>query len=104
MRFTPFAIERYFATHEFSARHLLSSSDCEALTLVEVLALADDEVRARWEALRLGYTESQGDPLLRREVAGLYAGIEPDEVLEVLGLSLGFYAIERTNLCFEFDK
>ena len=28
----------------------------------------------------------------------------PDEVLKVLGFSLDFYTIERTNLCFEFDK
>ena len=28
----------------------------------------------------------------------------PDEVLKALGLSLGLYTIERTNLCFEFDK
>jgi hypothetical protein len=28
----------------------------------------------------------------------------PDEVLDVLGLSLTPHAIERTNLCFEFDK
>jgi radical SAM-linked protein len=28
----------------------------------------------------------------------------PDEVLEVLGLALDPHSIERTNLCFEFDK
>jgi radical SAM-linked protein len=28
----------------------------------------------------------------------------PDQVLEALGLSLAPHAIERTNLCFEFDK
>ncbi len=28
----------------------------------------------------------------------------PDEVLDALGLSVAPYAIERTNLCFEFDK
>ncbi len=84
MRITPFAIERYFARYEFHARHLLSSSDCEALTLREVLELADDESRALWYGLRLGYTESQGLPLLRREVARSYRGVEPGEVLEVV--------------------
>jgi hypothetical protein len=34
MRIAPFALERYFARHEFSARYLLSSSDCEALPQV----------------------------------------------------------------------
>jgi hypothetical protein len=28
----------------------------------------------------------------------------PDQVLEALGLSLAPHAIERTNLCLEFDK
>ncbi|MDN5280587.1 MAG: hypothetical protein PWR01_4552, partial [Clostridiales bacterium] len=28
----PFALERYFARHEFSARYLLGSSDPEAMT------------------------------------------------------------------------
>lgn len=28
----------------------------------------------------------------------------PSEVLEALGLSLGVHTMERTNLCFEFDK
>jgi aspartate/methionine/tyrosine aminotransferase len=84
MRITPFAIERVFARHEFSARYLLSSSDCESLSLREVLDLADDEARRLWEGLRLGYTESLGLPLLRREVASTYDGVEPDEVLEVV--------------------
>jgi aspartate/methionine/tyrosine aminotransferase len=84
MKITPFAIERYFARYEFSARHLLSSSDCESLTLAEVLASADDEMRQLWERLSLGYTESPGLPLLRREIAGLYDDLDADEVLEVV--------------------
>ena len=28
----------------------------------------------------------------------------PDQVLEALGLSLGVHTMERTNLCFQFDK
>jgi aspartate/methionine/tyrosine aminotransferase len=82
MKITPFAIERYFARHEFSARYLLSSSDCEALTQTEVLERADAETKGLWDRLSLGYTESPGLPLLRREIAGLYAGVDADEVLE----------------------
>jgi hypothetical protein len=59
----PFKLERFFARYEFKVRYLLSSSDCESLTLPELLALADDEARSRWQRLSLGYTESQGDPL-----------------------------------------
>ena len=41
----PFALERFFARHEFSARYLLSSSDCEGLTMAELLSWADDNTR-----------------------------------------------------------
>ena len=64
MEIATFQLERYFAKHEFSARHLLSSSDCEALSMMELLGLADSEMTRLWAELRLGYTESSGHPLL----------------------------------------
>jgi aspartate/methionine/tyrosine aminotransferase len=82
MHIEPFALERYFARYEFSARYLLSSSDCDGMPLHELLGYADDEARGLWDNLTLGYTESQGLPLLRQEIAGLYDGITPDQVLE----------------------
>ena len=82
MDIKPFALERYFARHEFTARHLLSSSDCDGLPMAELLSWADDETRSLWDGLALGYTESEGHPLLRREIAGLYEGVAPDEVVE----------------------
>lgn len=84
MRPEPFHLERYMARYEFSARHLVSSSDCESYAMAEVVSWADEECRGLWEALRLGYTESQGLPLLRREIAGMYATVSQDEVLEVV--------------------
>ncbi len=77
----PFHLERYFARYEFSARWLLSSSDCDGLPLTDLLAMADAETRALWDHLTLGYTESLGHPLLREEIAGLYSGITPDQCL-----------------------
>ncbi len=65
----PFALERFFARHEFSARYLLSASDCQGLAMADLVAGADDELRRRWETLTLGYTESQGLPELRAEIA-----------------------------------
>ncbi len=77
----PFKLERYFAQYEFKVRYLLSASDCESLSLPELLALADPDSLAQWEQLRLGYTESQGLPTLRAEVARLYQTLTPDNVL-----------------------
>ena len=67
----PFLLERYFARFEFTTRHLLASSDCEALSLAELLELADDADRAAWGGMRLGYTESQGLPELRERIAAV---------------------------------
>ncbi len=85
VRIAEFALERYFARWEFAAEHLLCASDVEGYPMAELLALADDETRALWDGLRLGYTESTGHPLLRAEIASLYETIEPDGVLTFAG-------------------
>jgi aspartate/methionine/tyrosine aminotransferase len=90
----PFKLERYFAQHEFSARYLLSASDCETLSVAELLALADDDGRRRWDTLRLGYTESQGDPALRAAAAAQYDTIDPDQVLVAAPEELIFIAMQ----------
>lgn len=81
MPITPFKLERYFARHEFSAKYLLSASDCESLTMAELLQMATPESRELWDSLNLGYTESPGHLLLRTEVAKLHERIAPDQVL-----------------------
>lgn len=81
MSISPFKLERYFAQHEFTAKYLLSPSDCESLSLRELLHLADPDSLTLWNELKLGYTESPGHPLLRAEIARLYRNITPDDVL-----------------------
>jgi aspartate/methionine/tyrosine aminotransferase len=85
MRIADFALERYFARWEFAVSHLLCASDVQGYPMAELLEMADDEARGLWEDLQLGYTESTGHPLLRREIASLYTTIEPDEVLTFAG-------------------
>lgn len=77
----PFALERYFARHEFSARYLLSCSDCQALSLNELIGMADDESMDLWRNLTLGYTESPGHPLLRQSITGLYDSVDAADIL-----------------------
>jgi aspartate/methionine/tyrosine aminotransferase len=84
MQIPAFQLERYFARYEFSARYLLSSSDCEPLSMRELLSLADAEMLAAWEDLKLGYTESWGHPLLREEIARIYEQISSEEILTVV--------------------
>ena len=80
MKLPPFKLERYFAKYEFSTEYLLCSSDCESMSIADLLALesgADERFQQTW----LGYTESQGDPKLRQAICGLYTTIQPEQVL-----------------------
>ena len=78
-----FKLGCYLAEHELSVKHWLGS-DAEKLTMKEVLDMADDECKALWDNLSLGYTDSQGHPLLLREIATLYPGLGPDDIIEVM--------------------
>jgi aspartate/methionine/tyrosine aminotransferase len=98
MRIADFALERYFARWEFAAGHLLCASDVQAYPMAELLGLADDETRGLWETLQLGYTESTGHPLLRREIAALYDAIEPDEVLTFAGAEEAIFCLLNVSL------
>ena len=81
MPINPFKLERYFARYEFSANYLLSSSDCEALTLSELLEMAPRQSLGLWQNLKMSYTESSGHPLLRQEISNGYENIKPGDVL-----------------------
>ena len=81
MKIAPFKLERYFAKYEFTAPYLLSCSDCEPLAQSELLAMADAETKKLWNELTLAYTHSQGLPLLRNEIAKLYANIDSNDLL-----------------------
>lgn len=81
MKIDDFNLERYFAKYEFKARHLLSSSDCESIKVSELIKMADSECLDIWQDLRLGYTETKGHPLLRKEISNLYQNIKTDDIL-----------------------
>jgi aspartate/methionine/tyrosine aminotransferase len=98
MRIADFALERYFATWEFAVQHVLCASDVEGWSMAELLALADDETAAMWAGLHLGYTESTGHPVLRREIAALYATLGADDVLVFAGAEEAVFCLMTTSL------
>ena len=75
-----FQLERFFAQWEFSAPYLLSASDCESLSIGELLEVAGVPPSAVTD-LRLGYTESQGDPALRASIARFHTQIASDNIV-----------------------
>ena len=80
MNLPPFKLERFFAKYEFNTEYLLCSSDCESMTIAELLAL-EKEAAESFQKVWLGYTESQGSPALRAEICKLYETMQPEEIL-----------------------
>lgn len=91
MHIREFALERFFAEHEFAGRHVLAASDVEGMAMADVLAMADEESARMWSSLRLGYTESPGLPALRAAIARLYDGFTADDVLTFAGAEEAIY-------------
>ena len=93
----PFQIERFFARYEFKAPYLLSSSDCEALSIQELLSLeveAAEQFQHHW----LGYTESQGSPELRQAITMLYQSINVEQVLVHAGAEEAIFTFMNATL------
>ena len=90
MKLPPFKLERYFARYEFEVPFVLSASDSETMSISELLEL-EPGVKEHFLGLNLGYTESRGHPLLRRETANLYRNISPDQILVHTGAEEAIY-------------
>ncbi len=90
-RLPDFRLETYFSRWEFTARHHLTASDAQTLSMAELLELADDADRHAWDTLTLAYTETFGDPALRAAIAGMYELAEADDVICFGGAEEGLY-------------
>lgn len=80
MKISPFKLERFFAQYEFKVPYLLCASDCESLSVRELLNFEPDSIET-FHNVWLGYTESQGNPELRQEITRLYQRIDPEQIL-----------------------
>lgn len=81
MNLQDFKVERYFAKYEFTAKYLLSSSDCDGYSMNYVLNMASKEEKERWENLKLGYTETVGSEFLRQAIKPHFRTITLDEIV-----------------------
>lgn len=94
-----FQLEDYLSTREFSAPYMFGSSDAETWSMKELVEMADEECQKLWGNLGLGYTETQGHPLLREEIAQQYnENIFAKNVLCFAGAEEGIYAACQTLL------
>lgn len=93
MEIKDFKLERYFAQHEFTAKYLLSSSDCDGYELKSVLSSANNHEINLWDNLKLGYTESKGNPLLRESILQYYTTNAIENVVVASPGELNFIAM-----------
>src|SRR5215216_5928449 len=97
MNLPPFKLERYFAKHEFNTEYLLCSSDCEAMSIADLLAM-EEGAAEKFQNVWLGYTESQGSPTLRHEICNLYETIQPEDILVHTGAEEAIFLFMHTIL------
>ncbi|MBE0671369.1 MAG: aminotransferase class I/II-fold pyridoxal phosphate-dependent enzyme [Anaerolineales bacterium] len=90
MHLPPFKLERYFAKYEFNTEFLLCSSDCEAMSIADLLTL-EEGAAEKFQKVWLGYTESQGSLALRKEICGLYTSMQPEDILVHTGAGEAIY-------------
>ena len=87
-----FRLEVYLGEWEFKARHHLTASDAETLTIGELLGLAGEQERAAFDALGLGYAPTWGSEELRTAIAATYETVDPArDVLAFAGAEEAMY-------------
>jgi len=88
-----FRLEVHLGRWEFAARHHLTASDAESLSVAEVLG---EDGLAELGALRLGYTPTWGTDALREAVAATYDTVAPADVLAFAGAEEAmFWALQE---------
>ncbi|HEX6723943.1 MAG TPA: aminotransferase class I/II-fold pyridoxal phosphate-dependent enzyme [Gaiella sp.] len=97
MQLPPFRIERWYERYEFTTELQLSSSDCESVSIAELLGLEPD-ARERLESLHLGYTEVPGSVELREAIAALYGSTDASSVVALAAAEEGIFAVESAVL------
>lgn len=97
MKLQPFMIERFFAKYEFNVPHLMCTSDCESMSVEDLLKF-EPEAGERLHKLWLGYTESQGSPELREAISGIYDGTQAGQVLVHTGAEEAIYNFMQVAL------
>ena len=85
MKLEPFAMERMQSTWENIVRYNLSESGVDPVALGDLIP--DEEDRKALLDIELGYSQSNGTPELRREIASLYDGAAKENILVTTGTS-----------------
>lgn len=97
MNIKPFRLERYYTLYEHSAKYSICNSDCEAMTINELLALekdAEDAFQNTW----LGYTDTKGDLKLRDAISSKYNNLSAENIRVCTGAQEPIFLISHALL------
>ena len=89
----PSRLEAYANARRPRASRTLSASYAEPLGLPELLALADDEGRRRFESVSLGYADSEGGERLRTAIAARHPSCGADDVVTFAGAQEAIFCV-----------
>ncbi len=80
MKINEFKLEVFFEKHEFTAPYLLTQSDCESMSIEELLSYEKGSKENFFEEW-LGYSEVPGKPELRKAISNLYETVKPENII-----------------------
>ena len=92
MNLRDFKLEVFFGKYEFTAPYLLTQSDCESMSVAELLAYepgSEQKLMDNW----LGYTEVSGNPELKELLASsLYTTMSQEDIVVYTGAQEAIFA------------
>ena len=93
-----FRLEVFLGRWEFAARHHLTASDAETLTIGELLEFAGGNARDGLLQTPLSYTPTWGTPSLLEAIAATYERVDRDHILTFAGAEEAmFWALQRVR-------
>jgi len=93
-----FRLEVFFSQWEFKARHHMTASDVQSMSIQELLTLGSPEDNRNFHESWLGYAETWGDPVLRELIAETYDTLSANHILCFAGAEEGIYTAMRVML------
>jgi aspartate/methionine/tyrosine aminotransferase len=95
MKIEQFKMERMQSTWENVVEFNLSESGVHPLSLQE---LVSEEELEEILKINLGYSQTNGTPELRQQIASLYTGVDPDQILTTAGSSEANFLLTWGNI------
>ena len=92
MKFPEYKLVQFQAENAHRSKYFMGASGPEAVSLPELLSLASDEDRQRWQEFSLGFASSQGDEQLRELIAADYKGLSAENIITFAGAQEAIFA------------